>query len=533
MLEEESVSRKATKPLLHADKAAIEMESDFDGENDDYAFENYNEEKARKTLLSKIIRNSKIPEEFGKNSGLYGKERKTLFGGARDKLLSLDIATDVLESAHNPSFWESITIYHMVFGFTLGINIVFILLATYSDLHGFNPLPSNLDKGTIALINIAFSVLARTELLLQLFYWMFTNIGKQVRSHTLKYYIARIQYQAPGGVHSGCASASMLWICFYVYTDGFSFSGSAGQTAAFIIGIIISTLLICMILLAIPVFRHRFHDAFELTHRYMGWSLIGLLWAHVHLRAYNSVSFIENDFTKNFYTALSMDPSFYLTIFVTIIVFHPWLLVRKQFVKVTVPQKNLVVIDEFQRFCSAGQFGRISCSWYGQWHPFAVISDKDSEKHSMMIARAGNWTGKQIDGEKRDFYYTRVIKAPGFMYTTRMWKKIICVASGAGIAPILPCIMQETAKQIFIIWVASNPSSFGPVLSILQRHPGRYLVHDTKTQGRPDVLGMTLRTVLKEEAEAVYIVANSELTYAIVRGCATVNIKAFGAIWDS
>jgi hypothetical protein len=119
------------------------------------------------------------------------------------------------------------------------------------------------------------------------------------------------------------------------------------------------------------------------------------------------------------------------------------------------------------------------------------------------------------------------------MYTTRMWNKIICVASGAGIAPVLPCLLQRTAEQIYTIWITSNPESFGPVESILKQFPGRFLIHDTKKQGRPDVLDMTLKAAIKEYAEAVYIVANPELTYEVVRGCFAANIKAFGAIWDS
>jgi hypothetical protein len=119
------------------------------------------------------------------------------------------------------------------------------------------------------------------------------------------------------------------------------------------------------------------------------------------------------------------------------------------------------------------------------------------------------------------------------MYTTRLWRRIMCVASGAGIAPVLPCIMQRTAPEIFTVWITSNPDSFGPVMSILQRYPGRYWIHDTKTQGRPDILDLVIKVAIKEEVEAVYIVSNPELTYEVVRGCFAVNIKGFGAIWDS
>ncbi len=45
-------------------------------------------------------------------------------------------------------------------------------------------------------------------------------------------------------------------------------------------------------------------------------------------------------------------------------------------VKVTLPPKNhnLLVLEDFPGWSPAGFFGRISVSWTGQWHPFAVIS---------------------------------------------------------------------------------------------------------------------------------------------------------------
>lgn len=46
-------------------------------------------------------------------------------------------------------------------------------------------------------------------------------------------------------------------------------------------------------------------------------------------------------------------------------------------------------------------------------------------------------------------------------------------------------------------------------------------------------LDVCVQACYKEMAEAVYIVANLPLTYAVVRGCRAVGISAFGAIWDS
>lgn len=44
----------------------------------------------------------------------------------------------------------------------------------------------------------------------------------------------------------------------------------------------------------------------------------------------------------------------------------------------------------------------------------------------------------------------------GFMFTTRMWRSIVCVASGAGIAPVLPVVLQRAAPSIFVLWITSR-----------------------------------------------------------------------------
>lgn len=42
------------------------------------------------------------------------------------------------------------------------------------------------------------------------------------------------------------------------------------------------------------------------------------------------------------------------------------------------------------------------------------------------------------------------------MYTTRMWRSIVCIASGAGIAPVLPVVLQRAAPSIFVVWITSR-----------------------------------------------------------------------------
>lgn len=320
---------------------------------------------------------------------------------------------------------------------------------------------------------------------------------------------------------------------------------------------VVCTLLAPIILFALPSVRGAFHDLFENSHRYLSWTVIPILFLHVAAKVTSThQQQQQQDIPLDLVAALLRCPDAWAVLGIALLVYHPWAFVSQEKVSITVPQPNFMVIDGFRGHTAAGLFGRISKSrWGQQWHPFAVISgpvisgpreqkrepslnEAQHPEHRIMIARAGDWTSELIDqskaGSPPQEMYIRHIKAPGFMYTTRMWRNIVCVASGAGIAPVLPCLMQGVVPSMTVIWITSNPASFGPVVGLLNEYnKGKCTIHDTKVQGRPDTVSMTIKAVIKEKAEAVYIVANQHLTFSVVKGCTAVGINAFGAIWDS
>jgi hypothetical protein len=113
----------------------------------------------------------------------------------------------------------------------------------------------------------------------------------------------------------------------------------------------------------------------------------------------------------------------------------------------------------------------------------------------MIIAPAGDWTKARIKeaeeaqaaangaGAPKTFY-VRLLRAPGFMATTCMWRRIVCVASGAGIAPVLPVVLQRSAESIYVVWITSRPETFGPVKQQLEDAlpKDKLWIHDTATQ---------------------------------------------------
>lgn len=473
-------------------------------------------------------------------------------------------------TVHNPRVGAHVMMYHVVFCSYLIINVVLMGLIFTQTMPGWKPLPQGMDSGALGLINLGVCTLVRTELFLQFLYWFVCKLGKSLPNY-FKVWATEFLYQVPGGLHSSSGLSGTVWLVAYTFSEWIVGDTGPGIVTGVISGvwtsitaIFLSVCLCIIVVLSIPAFRHKFHNTFEKSHRFLGWILMPILWAHVCVKAYfyseytlsgpgdpvlrgTNCTSIEDTIgcdpePVSYSSILFSRPNFYLAIILCVLIYHPWFFVRKRRVRTKVLKKGAVMmIDGFPGFGSAGHFGRISTSWTSEWHPFAVISDKkDKEKssrHAMIIARAGDWTAKRINEasskHRRKYFTVRLIRSPGFMYTTRMWNRIVCVASGAGIAPVLPCLLQQTAS-IYVVWITSGAEGFGPVRGILEKYgQDKVWIHDTKIKGRPDVVSLSVKACFKENAEALYIVANLPLTYAVVRGCRALKIPAFGAIWDS
>jgi hypothetical protein len=192
------------------------------------------------------------------------------------KAANIRISGAVLEKAHRPGILSYFTVYHAFFLFALSLNVVFTVLTTFNYLPAWRPIPTFMDKGACGLTNISIALLARTELFLQFFYWSLTELGKRTASHTVRYYLAQIQYHAPGGIHAGCGFSAMIWITSYIYSEWFSDFNGPGLTSDIfgllttITGIMLSSLLVMIVFFALPPIRRRHHNLFEWTHRYFG-----------------------------------------------------------------------------------------------------------------------------------------------------------------------------------------------------------------------------------------------------------------------
>ena len=119
------------------------------------------------------------------------------------------------------------------------------------------------------------------------------------------------------------------------------------------------------------------------------------------------------------------------------------------------------------------------------------------------------------------------------MFSINAYSRVVVIATGAGIAPVVPHVIKHSHK-LCIIWVGNNhQQTYGQeVFSLLDSHP-RCNIFDTGVHGRPNVEQLAIQAVEDFGAQAVFCVSNQTLTKKVVRACLRKNIPAYGATWDS
>jgi hypothetical protein len=279
---------------------------------------------------------------------------------------------------------------------------------------------------------------------------------------------------------------SLSWITTYVVELGkHTPLDTSLNRALFVTALLLPVGIVAMIFFALRPLRERFHNAWEYTHRFVGWGLVLDLVAHLGVKAATLPKGMLNfDITFNnllmcyplardlFHTALP-----YLVIVIVISIFYVWFTVTKPKVKIIANKSVAIVKFPGKPTLADGTFARISRNWW-QWHAFSVAlsdnSNPDKPEFALIIGKAGDWTngliGESVAGNAPERLYIRGVNPPGFMHMHHAYKKgeihahyasrsslilgfaVVTVCTGAGIAPALPHITQHTS-DIHLVWI--------------------------------------------------------------------------------
>jgi hypothetical protein len=337
-----------------------------------------------------------------------------------------------------------------------------------------------------------------------------------------------------GGVHSGAGICATIWLCISTIrsTVDFVSDGSPlhGKTLAVILSWMLCVLCGALVGFAWPGFRKQYHDHFEHIHRFVGWTALAIFWVRLVLTVDN-----ERIKTKTLGLALAESHIFWMLIVATLCITSSWFWLRKVPVEAEV-LSDLAVRLHFKYTTPVnGSFARLSRRPLLEWHSFATIPNIESEGkgYSLIVSNAGDWTRHAIQSAPTNIW-VRGLPTCGVMRIATLFNRIVLIATGSGIGPVLGHINTPSCPTQ-LIWSTPTPEkTFGKKMcdSVRKSIPGA-VIHDTRSQGRPDLVRMGYNMARSFGAEAVIIIANEKITKTVVYGLQSRGMPAYGAIWDS
>lgn len=384
------------------------------------------------------------------------------------------------------------------------------------------------DLATATAANLAAAVLVRSEPVINLLFSVLcsvpTSFPLAIRRHC-----ARVFHV--GGIHSGCACATVMWLSFF--TIGATLEQLKPEwircvgLATTVMAYLIWPILILIASTSYPSFRAKHHDAWEMTHRFGGWTALLLLWVLTFLATKDLAFGIPAS------EAFLHSPPVWLVAVTIAAVIFPWLFLRRVPVRSEVLSSHAIRLWFDHATPVVGTSVRLADRPLVDWHGFATITNTNGKGFSLVVSNAGDFTARTIERAPTSIWI-RGIPACGILRIATLFKSIVLVATGAGIGPCLAVILAKKTP-CRILWTAPNPEeTFGQgiVNAVLDTDP-KAIIHDTRTMGKPDMSLLAYRLYKESGAEAVCVISNKGFTTRIVYAMECRGIPAYGAIFDS
>ncbi|KAF1953845.1 acetyl-CoA synthetase-like protein [Byssothecium circinans] len=385
------------------------------------------------------------------------------------------------------------------------------------------------DIATATATNLCVAILMRSE---PVIIFLFTTACSVPTSWPLaiRRHCARIFHI--GGIHSGCAIAAVMWFTIFTISTSLEFTKPPAVRCVSLTGAVL-TYLIWPILVAIaslshPLIRIKYHDLWEFTHRFGGWTALILLWCQSFVVAKDLASDVPPT------QAWLQSPPIWLLTVATAAIIFPWLFLRKVSVRSEVLSSHAIRLWFDYTTPGVGTSVRLAERPLMDWHGFATITNPPGQKgFSLVVSAAGDFTKRTLS-RAPSHIYVRGIPACGVLRIATLFKSVVLVATGSGIGPCLAVIIAKKTP-CRILWTAPNPEqTFGKEIvdTVLETDP-RAVIHNTRTQGKPDMPLMAYRLWKESGAEAVCVISNKKFTSSIVYAMESRGIPAYGAIFDS
>ncbi|KAG7085905.1 hypothetical protein E1B28_003439 [Marasmius oreades] len=415
-------------------------------------------------------------------------------------------------------------------------SIIFLanLIAFITFVVRNNGTPKTPDVGSAASANLMVALLFRQENFVNLVYEIAVACPHSAPLW-LRRRLAKVFHY--GGAHSGAGVAAVVWYIMYTaLTTKDYIAHPDGASLANLITSYVLVTMFCLILAgAYPRFRVLYHDYFEALHRYSGWIALCTFWVHTIFAA-EEYRVLESEVLPLGHYLIHT-PNFWTLCISTTCTIFSWGRLRRQDVYPEILSNHAIRLHFKYRNMKPFYGLKVSTKPFLEWHAFATIPNQDTHGNqdgfSILISNAGDWTKNTIMNPPSQLW-VRGYPLHGLLYTSKLFKRIVVVATGSGIGPTLSLFYANvTPRRIF--WSTPAPeTTYGTkVVGAVKKADPDARIWDTRKEGRPDMLFETYKLVLESDAEAVFIISNPKLTRRVVFGMESRGIPAYGAIFDS
>jgi ferredoxin-NADP reductase len=335
------------------------------------------------------------------------------------------------------------------------------------------------------------------------------------RLHQLTYHL--------GQLHRAMAVAGMAWLAVAA-----ALAGPASPVAC-LAAVGVLAILVVAARTARDRVRQSRHNRFELVHRLGGWAALVILAVIVPVEAARSLP------PGSCLAGLLRQPSVLLLAALVMLVAHPWLGLRR------LPAEFLAVTGEVVVVALAGrrlpgEFVRVSREGR-EWHSFAVATtgSEGAGRYCLVIRRAGDWTerlaGDIEHGRPPARLWVRRMRGYGFMYHAQAYRRVLMVATGAGIGPVLPYLLGRPSVHFECLWIGRcHRAAMGSDLVDRVLAGGSVTLIDT-SRGRPDVGACVAGAA--HRFDAVFVVSNDAVRDSVARACEALHVPWYGPTFDS
>ncbi len=389
---------------------------------------------------------------------------------------------------------------HLMHYHRLAVAVIAVNVALLARGHASTPESIS----DLALANFVLAVLIRQQHVINLLF----KIATAAPVHwplRLRWTLGKVYHF--GGLHVGAALSATGWFLYFAV----SVASEPVPAAVLWLTYLICVLLAAMIVLALPPLRARYHNLFERSHRFGGWTVLALFCWH----------------------SLLTSASPWLLVIVASVAL-PWIRLRRVRVALQRPSSHVTVARfDYGVTPFAGSSTAVSRRPLLEWHSFANVPAPGRSGFRLTISRAGDWTGALID-DQPPYVWVKGIPTAGVGNIDRLFKRVVWVATGSGIGPTLPHLLaQEVPSRL--VWSTRDPvKTYGRELvdEITAVQPDA-VIWDTTSAGKPDLVRLAFTAYRDFGAEAVICISNKATTWHVVEQMEVRGIPAYGAIWDS